>query len=91
MSTYEKKISFLNRYFVYKKIRHVNTDKVLIDDEIEIYEMEKTQLEEEKKEQEKKEQEKKEQEKKEETKIPKLKQPVVKNTRKIKQKIIIEE
>jgi len=29
MSEYEKKISFfLNRYFVYKKIRNVNTDKV---------------------------------------------------------------
>jgi len=28
MSDYEKKISFLNRYFVYKKIRNVNTDKV---------------------------------------------------------------
>jgi hypothetical protein len=28
MSEYEKKISFLNRYFVYKKIRNVNTDKI---------------------------------------------------------------
>jgi hypothetical protein len=28
MTEYEKKISFLNRYFVYKKIRNVNTDKV---------------------------------------------------------------
>jgi hypothetical protein len=28
MSDYEKKISFLNRYFVYKKIRNVNTEKV---------------------------------------------------------------
>ena len=28
MTDYEKKISFLNRYFVYKKIRNVNTDKV---------------------------------------------------------------
>ena len=28
MSAFEKKISFLNRYFVYKKIRHVNTEKV---------------------------------------------------------------
>jgi hypothetical protein len=28
MSEYEKKISFLNRYFVYKKVRNVNTDKV---------------------------------------------------------------
>ena len=33
MSSYEKKISFLNRYFVYKKIRHINTDKVLINDD----------------------------------------------------------
>ena len=28
MSEFEKKISFLNRYFIYKKIRIVNTDKV---------------------------------------------------------------
>jgi hypothetical protein len=28
MSPFEKKISFLNRYFVYKKIREVNTEKV---------------------------------------------------------------
>jgi hypothetical protein len=28
MTSYEKKISFLNRYFVYKKIRTVNTEKV---------------------------------------------------------------
>ena len=44
MTSYEKKISFLNRYFVYKKIRHVNTSKVMIDDndiyenEVEVYE-----------------------------------------------------
>jgi hypothetical protein len=31
MSDYEKKISFLNRYFVYKKIRNINTDKVQLD------------------------------------------------------------
>ena len=30
MTEYEKKISFLNRYFVYKKIRNVNTEKVQI-------------------------------------------------------------
>ena len=44
MTAYEKKISFLNRYFVYKKIRHVNTNKVLIDDDddIEVYEKEET-------------------------------------------------
>ena len=28
MTSFEKKISFLNRYFVYKKIREVNTEKV---------------------------------------------------------------
>jgi hypothetical protein len=28
MRDYEKEISFLNKYFVYKKIRHVNTEKV---------------------------------------------------------------
>ena len=28
MTSFEKKISFLNRYFVYKKIREVNTEKI---------------------------------------------------------------
>ena len=31
MTSFEKKISFLNRYFVYKKIREVNTAKVELD------------------------------------------------------------
>ena len=31
MTPYEKKISFLNRYFVYKKIAHVNAEKVSIE------------------------------------------------------------
>jgi hypothetical protein len=31
MTVFEKNISFLNRYFVYKKIRHVNTEKVQIE------------------------------------------------------------
>lgn len=31
MTEYEKKISFLNRYFVYKKIRNINTEKVQIE------------------------------------------------------------
>ena len=31
MTSYEKKISFLNRYFVYKKIREVNTEKIEIE------------------------------------------------------------
>ena len=31
MKEYEKKISFLNRYFVYKKVLNVNADKVEID------------------------------------------------------------
>ena len=31
MTAYEKKISFLNRYFVYKKIAHVNAEKVSIE------------------------------------------------------------
>ena len=31
MTAFEKKISFLNRYFVYKKIRHVNTEKIEIE------------------------------------------------------------
>ena len=88
MSAYEKKISFLNRYFVYKKIRHVNTNKVLIDDDdIEVYEKEETtgkNIEEEK-----------------EIEIPEVKIKKVKTqqsdtkptkpTKKLKQKMIIEE
>jgi len=31
MTSFEKKISFLNRYFVYKKIREVNTEKIQIE------------------------------------------------------------
>jgi hypothetical protein len=31
MTSYEKKISFLNRYFVYKKIRTVNAEKIALD------------------------------------------------------------
>lgn len=31
MSSVERKISFLNRYFVYKKIREVNLDKILLE------------------------------------------------------------
>jgi hypothetical protein len=94
MSAYEKKISFLNRYFVYKKIRHVNTNKVLIDDDnIEVYEKEENPQEEETNEI--------ETENKNELKIeiselskPKIKkQPstVTKTTKKLKQKMVIEE
>jgi hypothetical protein len=32
MTAYEKKISFLNRYFIYKKIRQVNTTKITLED-----------------------------------------------------------
>ena len=31
MTAYEKKISFLNRYFVYKKISHVNAEKIALE------------------------------------------------------------
>jgi hypothetical protein len=31
MTDFEKKISFLNRYFVYKKIRHVNEAKIQLE------------------------------------------------------------
>jgi hypothetical protein len=41
MTSNEKRISFLNRYFVYKKIREVNTDKV----ELEISEYSETNIE----------------------------------------------
>ena len=40
MSAFEKKISFLNRYFVYKKIREVNTEKV----ELELGEYEESEV-----------------------------------------------
>jgi hypothetical protein len=40
MSAFEKKISFLNRYFVYKKIREVNTEKV----ELELGEYQETAI-----------------------------------------------
>jgi len=99
MSAYEKKISFLNRYFVYKKIRHVNTNKVLIDDDnIEVYEKEENPQEENPQEEETNEIET---ENKNELKIeiselskPKIKkQPstVTKTTKKLKQKMVIEE
>lgn len=45
MTSYEKKISFLNRYFVYKKIRNVNAEKLfteLLDDTVEPLEKEAT-------------------------------------------------
>jgi hypothetical protein len=46
MTSYEKKISFLNRYFVYKKIREVNADKVQLDfDEYTEYEINENQKE----------------------------------------------
>ena len=39
MNAYEKKISFLNRYFVYKKIRNVHAEKIEIDlEDIQEYE-----------------------------------------------------
>ena len=31
MSSFDKKISFLNRYFIFKKIRNVNTEKVQLE------------------------------------------------------------
>jgi len=31
MNAYEKKISFLNRYFVYKKVRNVNAEKISLE------------------------------------------------------------
>lgn len=40
MTSYEKKISFLNRYFIYKKVRTVNTENV----ELEIGEYQETEV-----------------------------------------------
>lgn len=36
MESYEKKISFLNRYFVFKKVMHVNTQKIVLETEEDI-------------------------------------------------------
>jgi len=41
MTPNEKKISFLNRYFVYKKIRHVNAEKVTLESHDEMIESKK--------------------------------------------------
>ncbi len=30
MNSYEKEISFLNRYFIFKKVRHVDTEKIMM-------------------------------------------------------------
>jgi len=38
MDAYEKKISFLNRYFVYKKVRNVNAKKVVIEEDEDVEE-----------------------------------------------------
>ena len=67
MKEFEKKISFLNRYFVYKKIRNVNASKVEIDmkeyndkDVEEVKENEEVKEKEEEKEEEKEKEEVKE-------------------------------
>jgi len=95
MTSYEKKISFLNRYFVYKKIRHVNTNKVFIDDDVVYENMEKEDLIEEKNKIENLEAPQTPQtpEVMVQSKIKKSKIPEssVKTIKKLKQKIIIEE
>jgi len=40
MTAYEKKISFLNRYFIYKKIRQVNAAKVTLEEKSILNELE---------------------------------------------------
>lgn len=90
MTEYEKQISFLNRYFIYKKVRKVNTNSVILDEEREEEEEEmiivpkRVPKREAKKKEEKKEQEeKKEKEEKEEKpkkKIRTLKKKLVLNT-----------
>jgi hypothetical protein len=93
MSAYEKKISFLNRYFVYKKIRHVNTNKVFIDDDDVVYEKENP-LQEETNEIETKAETENNVELKIEvpkSKIKKQPSTATKTTKKLKQKMVIEE
>ena len=42
MSFYEKKISFLNKYFVFKKVRNVDSESVVLENKMYIEELEKT-------------------------------------------------
>jgi len=67
MKEFEKKISFLNRYFVYKKIRNVNASKV----EIDMKEYNDKDVEEVKENEEVKEKEEEKEEEKEKEEIPK--------------------
>jgi hypothetical protein len=45
MDAYEKKISFLNRYFVYKKVRNVNAKKVVLEEDENVEEIAKEKVE----------------------------------------------
>ena len=42
MSYYEKKISFLNKYFVFKKVRNVDSESVVLENKMYIEELDKT-------------------------------------------------
>ena len=88
MTPEEKRISFMNRYFVFKKVRNVNmTNKAKVDSEMihtQIEELEKEEQKEEKNEEE--EEQKEEKEEKDDVK-PKV-QP--KKIRKNKKKVVIE-
>ncbi len=44
MTAYEKKISFLNRYFVYKKVRNVNAKKVVLEEDEDVEEKAKEKV-----------------------------------------------
>jgi hypothetical protein len=74
MTEYEKKISFLNRYFVYKKIRNVNTEKV----QIEFSDYSPSEIAH------------NEEETKEAVKIAKMEQKIKPKIRKLNRKLIIE-
>jgi hypothetical protein len=87
MSSYEKKISFLNRYFVYKKIRHINTNKVVIDDENDEMVEESVVIKEAEK---KPEPETKPYIKIKETVVEEIKPKKTRVTQKLKQKLVIE-
>jgi hypothetical protein len=72
MTAYEKKISFLNRYFIYKKIRQVNTAKITLEDKSILNELEDPSLPSEKKTQKTQEKQDEKQDEEQETSPPTL-------------------
>lgn len=93
MTANEKKISFLNRYFVYKKIRHVNAEKVALESHDEIVESRKAKRDSKegsikKKTSNKKEEQQKKSEKSEKPKVRKLNKKLVLETTSVSPSVV---